>query len=134
MTSAARLVLSLPLLAWLACAQATANDRAPNVEVEIGQGLVCDTQRQAERFVALFDGNAEAAVSLVNSEEQDPSACVIATVAYVTGAEVVSTLRNRSGAYRVVRILVLGVVTAQGLQAAQPSPFYSIAKIDEREA
>jgi hypothetical protein len=133
MNSAARVVLSLPLLAWLACAPAKANVQTPNVEVEIGPGLVCDTRQQAERFVALFDGNAETTVKLVNSEEKDPTACVIATVAYVTGAEV-NTLRNRSGAYRVVRILVLGVVTERGLQAATPTPFYSIEKIDEREA
>ena len=39
--------------------------RAQNVEV--GTGIVCDTQKQMERFVALFHDDAEAAVKAVNA-------------------------------------------------------------------
>jgi hypothetical protein len=47
--------------------------RAQQVEVEIGESLVCDTQQQVERFAALFDGDAERAASAVNEEVKDPT-------------------------------------------------------------
>jgi hypothetical protein len=35
---------------------------------------ICDTQKQVERFVQLFDENPQAAMSAVNAEENDPNA------------------------------------------------------------
>lgn len=104
--------------------------KAEEMNVEVGQSLVCDTQQQVERFVALFDGDAETAANAVNEEAKDPMACVIATIAYVRGHEL-ETVRTSTGAYRIVRILVLGVVTDRGMEAAAPAPFYSIAEIEE---
>src|SRR5262245_59109572 len=57
-------------------------------EVETGTVMVCDTQKQVERFVALFEGDAQAAISAVNAEEQDPTACAVLEVAYVSGPQV----------------------------------------------
>jgi hypothetical protein len=129
MKSSTGLMLSLAMLSSLLGAPA----RAQQVEVNIGQSLICDTQQQVERFLTVFDGNAEIAAATVNAEAKDPSACVIATVAYVVGPEV-GTTRNRSGTFNIVRILVLGVVTEAGLQAVIPAPFYSITKVEERDA
>ncbi len=106
---------------------------AQGLAVELGRGLVCDTQRQVERFVALFAGDAEAAVAAVNREENDPTACVIATIAFVRGPAI-GTVRNRKAAYRIVRILVVGVLTETGLQAAIPEAFYSIDEVEEQDA
>jgi hypothetical protein len=44
---------------------------------------VRDIRQQVERFVALYDGNLHAAVSTVNAEVQDPSACAMASMAYL---------------------------------------------------
>ena len=55
------------------------------VDYETGKALICDTRAQAERFVALFNGDAPAAVGVVNAEQHDPTACAIANVAYVRG-------------------------------------------------
>jgi hypothetical protein len=107
--------------------------RAQQVEVEVGSSLICDTQQQAERFAALFDGNAEAALRVVNVEHNDPTACAVVSVAFVRGREV-GTARSRAGSYRVVRILVLGLLTERGLLAAEPAAYYSIVPLDEREA
>ena len=107
--------------------------RAQQIEVEVGESLVCDTQQQMERFVTLFDGNAENAVSAVNNEVNDPNACGVVSVAFVRGPEIATT-RNRTGTYRVMRILVLGVVTKSGIRATTPTAFYSIDQIEEREA
>jgi hypothetical protein len=37
-------------------------------EVETGAILVCDTQKQVERYVQFFDGNPQVAISAVNAE------------------------------------------------------------------
>ena len=107
--------------------------RAQQIEAEVGQSLICDTKEQVERFAALFNGNAEAAIKTVNAEANDPTACAVMNVAFVRGPEI-GTARTRSGAYRIFRILVLGVVTDRGVLAAAPAAFYSVAQVDEREA
>src|SRR5690349_13933754 len=63
-------------------------------DVQIGTGLVCDTQQQVKRFVSIYDGNVETAVSTVNSEEHDPTACVIAAMAYVPGDPIDTAVHN----------------------------------------
>lgn len=54
----------LALLFLLNCVPARA------YEVEIGSVLVCDTQKQVERFVQIFDQNLEAAISRQHRREQ----------------------------------------------------------------
>ena len=62
--------------------------RAQNVEV--GSGIYCDSQKQVERFVALFHGDAEATINTVNAEMKNPTACIAATIAFIRGPEVAS--------------------------------------------
>src|SRR5262249_34092741 len=54
-------------------------------EYEHGTALLCDTQRQAERYVELFNGKEQSAINAVNAEEQNPTACVFETVAFMRG-------------------------------------------------
>jgi hypothetical protein len=59
----------LPLLAVLIaplCGSAQAMD------YEVGSSIVCDTQSQVERFVALFSGDTQATIDAVNAEEKIP--------------------------------------------------------------
>jgi hypothetical protein len=111
------------------------------VKVQVGSALVCDTQQQVERFVALYDGDVQTTLTAVNDEQPTTKgkraakhACDVATIAYVLGPEVSQARSNGSGTFRVVRVLVLGVLTEQGLQASVPKPFYSAAKVDDVEA
>src|ERR1700680_55502 len=60
---ATRLMLLLALLAASLCGPAQAAD------YEVGESLVCDTKSQAERYVALFSGDAQATINAVNAEE-----------------------------------------------------------------
>jgi hypothetical protein len=101
--------------------------------IEVGTGVFCDTQRQVERFVAVFDGDERAAMNVVNAEEKDPTACVLGTVAYIRGAEVATT-RSRSGTYHIVEVLVVGYLTDSGLWPVSPAGSFSVEKIDERIA
>jgi hypothetical protein len=115
------------LLSVLLCCSA----RAQNVEV--GIGIVCDTQRQMERFVALFDGDTEAAVNAVNAEEDDPNACVFGTIAYVRGPDI-ATARTQHATFQIVRILIVGIFTEAGYRATVPAAFFSVEKVEERAA
>ena len=122
MRLAARLALVIPFLLLGFPAQAQ--------EAEVGTNLVCDTQAQVERFVAHYDGDAQAAVDAVNAEGHDPTACAVSTMAYVRGPQL-GTARNKDAAFEIVRILVVGVVTETGVKSVTPASFFSLFEIDE---
>src|SRR5262245_30293119 len=119
------------LIALALTAPAYAQDGTPqghvgHVEqghVETDTNLVCDTQRQVERFVELFDenkGSAEAAIAAVNVEQDSPDACVIATTAYRRGDRV-ATVKNAEATFDVVRVDVVGVYTLNGFERSRPT-------------
>jgi hypothetical protein len=117
----------LPLLALLAaslCAPAQAAD------YEVGTSLVCDTQTQVERFVALFTGDAQSAIDAVNAEQHSPTACALINGAYVRGSRI-EMARHGDSAFEIVRILVVGIDTAAGIQAVQPAAYFSLFGIKE---
>jgi hypothetical protein len=117
----------LPLLAVLfepSCGSAQA------MHYEVGTSIICDTQTQVERFVALLSGDKQAAIDAVNAEEQNPSACALVHVAYLRGAEMGVT-RNGDSAFEIVRILVVGIDTAAGVQAVRPSAYFSLFGVKE---
>lgn len=119
--------LRMTLLSLLLCFPARAQ------QIEVGAGLLCDTQKQVERFVALFDGNAETAMKAVNAEENDPTACIGGTIAFIRGPEI-GTARSKNATFHIVRVLVVGVLTAAGFRTAVPAAFFSVERVDERTA
>ena len=116
-----------PLLAVLA---APLYASAQPMEYEVGASLVCDTLTQAERLVDLFSGDAQAAVDAVNAEEHDPTACAFINVAYLRGLHF-GTARHGDNAFEIVRILVVGINTPTGIQAVQPSAYFSLFGVKE---
>ena len=123
MTFVLRLIVLVLLLGAPAGAQ----------QVQIGTGPICDTQKQTERLVALLDGGAESAIKVVNAEENDPTACVVATVAYVRGPQI-AVARAKDGTYQIVKVLVLGLHTPNGILATAPAAYFTILKVDEQDA
>lgn len=123
MSIAAR--IALVLLAFAVPAQAQ--------EVELGTHLVCDTQEQAERFAAVFNGSVEAAANAVNAEVNDPTACAPVTAAYLRGTRI-ATARSNGMTCEVVRILVIGVKTQAGVQTVAPQVLFAIFRVDELAA
>src|SRR6516225_2610629 len=115
---------TLPLiLPWLLlCVPALAQDRTriEQRDVEVGEVLVCDTQEQVERYVALYRGDKDAAVRAVNREENNPSACGLATAAFVRGPQM-ATARAENMAFEIIRILVLGIDSQDGFRPVQPA-------------
>lgn len=115
---------AMPLVSLLTCPPAHA------YEVAAGRIMICDTQVQVERLAQLFDGNLQAAIGIVNTEEHDPTACAIADVVYVEGPKL-GTARNGSHAFRIVPIVVVATGTPAGYQAVQPGLFFSLVRIEE---
>jgi hypothetical protein len=116
--------LCLALLSLIAFSPARAQ------EYERGTALLCDNQRLVERYVALFNGEEESAINAVNTEEQNPNACGLATVAFMRGPDL-GTARNKESAFQIVRVLVVGVETPSGLRAVRPSAYFSAFKVVE---
>src|SRR5205085_4320574 len=88
--------------------------QAQEVEVEVGTRVICDTQEEVERFVALYDGDTEKTVERVNTAEREPAACSVSTMAYVRGSQL-GTARSKDAAFEIAPILVLGIVTEAGV-------------------
>ena len=102
-------------------------------DVQVGTALVCDTRQQVERFVALYDGDFDAAVRTVNAEVQDPRACAMASMTYLVSPPL-STERHKDVTFQIVQIIVVGVITKDGVASVKPTKLFSVLKVDEREA
>jgi hypothetical protein len=116
------LVVAILPLATCLCAHA--------YEIETGAVMICDTQKQVERYVQVFDGNPRAAIRAVNTEANDPNACALADVTYVQGPDV-GLARSGSHAFRIVPIAVVGVSTARGAAPVKPALFFTPVEIKE---
>lgn len=120
-------VIKIAVLSLLLWAPARAE------EIETSTGVVCNTQKQVERFVALNDANPQAAIEAVNAEAHDPTACAVASLAFMRGGSPVM-VRSSHAAFQIVPILVIGIVTEEGVQAVVPAIYFSLFRVDERAA
>jgi hypothetical protein len=102
-------------------------------EMQVGAALVCDTQQQVERFIALYDGDFEVAASSVNDEAHDATACGLDTLIFMPGPPL-ATARNKNTTFQIVQILVVGRVTSEGVKAVEPVRLFSVQEVEEEEA
>jgi hypothetical protein len=82
----------LPMVLMLSWSPARAQEELPpnaQEKIEVGQGVICDTLQQVERYVALRGNGTESNVALqaVNGEAHVP-VCTVALVMYSAGAPV----------------------------------------------
>jgi hypothetical protein len=124
MNRADRFALATALVSLSLCSSVSAR------EVEYGTALLCDTQEQVERYVVLFNGEAQTTVNALNAEENNPNACELGTVAFLRGPEI-KTARTLSKAFQIVRILVVGVDTPSGMYRVQPAAFFTVFEVRE---
>lgn len=131
-----KIKLALALLPLVLCAPAqaqenkSADQNATSRSVEIVTGPVCDTQEEVQRYIALYDGDAEATVTALNAEAHDPHACGVATVAYLRGPQTGAGWKHDTG-FDIVRILVVGVDTKNGIQAVSPAAYFTVFSVRE---
>jgi hypothetical protein len=78
----------------------------------------------------LFAGDAQSAIRVVNAEEHNPSACAIVNVAYIRGTQI-GMARHGDTAFEIVRILVVGVETEDGVQQVRPTVYFSLFGVTE---
>ena len=124
MSSALRLgLLALPLLLMFGFS-------VQAQEVEVGPALICDTQQQVERYVSVYDGDALSTINSVNAAEHDQTACGMNNIVYVRGQRV-AVARNKDKTFYIAPILVLGIVTEQGVKSMAPTPYFSGFEIQE---
>jgi hypothetical protein len=124
MKLAARLA---PLFALLAAPFCTPSQAA---DYEVAPSLVCDTPEQVERFVALFAGDAQAAIRVVNAEQNNPTACAMLNIAFMRGNRL-GTARHGDNAFQITHILVIGIENGNGIQSVQPAAYYSAFGVKE---
>lgn len=117
--------LKLVLLSVFLLGPARAN------EIEIGTGVICNTQRQVQKFLAFNEADPQTAVRAVNDEERDPAACGVASLAFVRGHSAI-TVRTKDATFQITNILVVGLVTDDGVRSVAPSVQFYPFKIDER--
>jgi hypothetical protein len=125
-------MLRSAFISLLLCAPALAQD-GPVVDrrgIQVGDTLICDTQEQAERYIAHFKGDAEAAVRAVNREQSDPSACGLMSTAFMRGPNVAAVSQGNTS-FQIVRILVLGVAGPEGFRAVEPAPYFTVFGVTE---
>jgi hypothetical protein len=82
----------------------------PRFWLEIGQGMVCDTPDQVERFVALRGDGRDVAVALqtVNNEAHDSAACDFALIAFTDSKPIAArVIQGRLAA--IIQIMVHAV-------------------------
>ena len=118
-----RSMLALPLLTALGV-PAQAQD------AEVGTALICDTRQQVERYVSIYEGDAQSAVNGVNAAEHNPTACGMVAAVFVRGRKI-ADLRHNEKSFQIVPILILGIVTEGGIESITPAPFYSGFEINE---
>ena len=99
-------------------------------EVQTGAVMICETEKQAERFVELFDGNQQVATRAVNSEEKNPMACTTLDLSYVPGPKQ-GMARSRSHAFQIIPIVVVGIHTAGGSAPVVPRIFFTVVEVKE---
>jgi hypothetical protein len=107
-----RCSLGVSVLLALSCLPLRAQDGAnsPRRWLEVGQGIVCDTPEQVERFVALREDGTDVNVALqtVNEESRVSTACDITLVVFTDSKPIAARIiQGRLAA--IVQIMVHAV-------------------------
>jgi hypothetical protein len=94
---------------------ANAIEKPADVPVEVGIGLICNSEQQVQRYLSLHVKNEEpeTAIQTVNVEAKDPNACAMAAIAFVRGDEG-PTVPAPGGQMKVMRILIVAAQTPAG--------------------
>ena len=90
--------------------------------VVTGYGIVCDEASQVERYLAL-QGDNESLIEQINKETK-PHVCELLNVAFYIGP-IIKNVTNEDGTWHIRRILVVGLVTEEGVRSVQPAAQYT---------
>ena len=83
-------------------------------QIQVGTGIICDTQDEVTRFVQIIgEHDANGAIETVNREAANPIACGLATVAFKVGKEV-GNIRTGKGTYKIMEIDIVAAASQEG--------------------
>jgi hypothetical protein len=75
--------------------------------VQVGTGVICDTQDEATSFVRIMtERDANSAMQEINGNSASPMACGMATVAFRTGKSL-GEIRTTKGSFNILEIQVV---------------------------
>jgi hypothetical protein len=120
-------------LAVCASAHAQSTQDQQQINVEVLTGPLRETQEQVQRYIALYDGGQQATAGAANTQKLDAPACEIASVAYLRGRQT-GTGHGHDMAFQIVRILVVGVNTPNGIRPVKPAPYFTVFGVRELAA
>lgn len=110
----ASLALALALSTSAATGQEPAALETNPDQIEVGMGVICDTENEVTRFVQMIgEQDASVAIEAVNREVSKPVACGLATVAFKTGKQL-GDVRNGNGTYTIMEISIVAATANDG--------------------
>jgi hypothetical protein len=127
------LVVALSISAQTGAYAQKAKSKTKLEDLAFGQGVLCNTAQQIERYLALYrnDTTPETAVQTVNTETRSPGACGFAYVAFIPG-DSVGTVNVSGGVMRMMKITVLARKNERGWIQVMPTQQFT-ALFDEAE-
>ena len=103
------------LLCFPVGASAIAQTKPAEPSVEVGVGLICNSEQLVQRYLSLHvnDQPPENAIQAVNTEASDPNACSMAAIAFTRGKEG-AAVPAPGGRMKITEIKILAAQTPFG--------------------
>jgi hypothetical protein len=80
-------------------------------QIERGNGVVCDSPHQVERFIAL-DIDTNEAIARINAESPSGSTCEFIEAEYIVGG-IVGEASNLKGTWEIRKVLIVGLIVGR---------------------
>jgi hypothetical protein len=88
-------------------AQNASFPNVPEGQIQVGTGVICDTQDEATSFVQIMsERDPGLALHQINTQSTKPMACGMATVAFRTNKSI-GEVRTAKGTFNIVEILIV---------------------------
>lgn len=109
-------------------------DIAPDADVLVGVGVICNTGQQAEQYVQLRAGGKEltSAVNSVNETAREPSACGMAAIVF-SRDKTVDTRQLDGKLIEIVRIKVMAGYDGERWAPTPPMVQYAVMEAEGTE-
>lgn len=98
-------------------------------DLQVGVGVICNTQQQAANYVRLRARGTETSMAMnsVNQQSKDPKACGVAAIAYKRGKTMESTSLN-GRVVDIVRVDVLAGYDGHGWARVRQMTQYAVVE------
>ena len=100
----------------------------PEGKIQVGTGVICDTQDEATSFVRIMsDRDPGVALHQINNLSAKPMACGMATVAFRTNKSI-GEVRTAKGSFNIVEIeIVAGAVNGSWQMVPNRTQYTAVA-------